>query len=244
MNRSIAALSIALLCLCVSPACSQQNSEEDQPNPNVLLSRGVQRLCEGEIEKALADLDRVVELSPASEPYLWQRGIAQYFAGKYQEGRKQFESHRGVNPNDVENATWHFLCVAATDGVAEARKVMLPAPNDFRVPQEEIYALFKGTGSLDDVDRAVEALPENSNQRRVARFYADLYIGLLAHAEGRSEDAKKYLTSAGSTSDRGVMEDVARLCRDRLIKREPDAEGADSEETSDNKLKSSNGGES
>ena len=196
----------------------------DESDVDLLLDRGVERLCAGEIEAALKDLDRVVELAPASEPYLWQRGIAQYFAGKFAEGRKQFEVHRTVNPNDVENATWHFLCVAATDGVQKAREGMLPAPNDFRVPQEEIYKLFKGTGTVEDVDRAVNALPEKSNARRVARFYADLYIGLLAHAEGRSADAKKYLVAAGSTKDQGVMADVARLCRDRLVKQKEDKE--------------------
>lgn len=203
----------------LSVARAQQSPGDAGKDPSFLLDRGVERLSAGNVDQALADFDRVVELSPASEPYLWQRGIAQYFAGKYVEGRKQFESHRAVNPNDVENATWHFLCVAAVDGVEAARRGMLPAPNDFRVPQEEIYALFKGTGTIEDVNRAVEELPENSSSRRVARFYADLYIGLLAHAEGRAEDAKRYLTSAGSTSDRGVMADVARLSRNHLIRR-------------------------
>ena len=206
------------ICFVTSSACAQQQ------NASQLLDAGVEDLCAGRIEESLVKLDKVVELSPASEPYLWQRGIAQYFAGKFQEGRKQFESHRKVNPNDVENATWHFLCVAATEGVETARKEMLPAPNDFRVPQEEIYNMFKGTGTVADVDAAVNALPEDSNARRNARFYADLYIGLLAHAEGKAEDAKRYLTAAGGTKDSGVMADVARVSRDRLLKKEDDKE--------------------
>ena len=102
------------ICFVTSGACAQQQ------NASQLLDAGVEDLCAGRIEASLVKLDKVVELSPASEPYLWQRGIAQYFAGKYPEGRKQFESHRKVNPNDVENATWHFLCVAATEGVETA----------------------------------------------------------------------------------------------------------------------------
>lgn len=239
MSRSLFFVGLILLCSIATSACAQkagssgENAEQldsGQLDADSLLNRGVERLCAGKVEPALKDLDEVVKLAPESEPYLWQRGIAQYFAGKYEEGRKQFELHRTVNPNDVENATWHFLCVAATDGVKTAREKMLPAPNDFRVPQEEIYNLFKGTGTVEDVDQAVNALPENSNSRRVARFYADLYIGLLAHAEGRKEDASKYLKAAGSTSDRGVMADVARVSRDRLLKPDTDKDAANKKE--------------
>mgnify|MGYP000446850332 CR=1 FL=1 len=38
-----------------------------------------------------------------------------------EEGRKLFELHRSVNPQDVENAAWHFLCAARVDGLEKAR---------------------------------------------------------------------------------------------------------------------------
>jgi lipoprotein NlpI len=195
----------------------QAEPDDGDENPSQLLETGVAQLRAGRIEQSLKKLDRLVEISPASEPYLWQRGIAQYFAGQFEAGRRQFESHRLVNPNDVENATWHFLCVAASENVESAREKMLPAPNDFRVPQKEIYQMFKGTGSVADVDAAVQALPEGSAARANARFYADLYIGLLAHAEGDKESAAKFLTAAAETKDRGVMADVARVSRKMLV---------------------------
>jgi hypothetical protein len=37
----------------------------------------------------------------------WQRGIALYYAGRYKDCRLQFESHRTVNPNDVETVREH-----------------------------------------------------------------------------------------------------------------------------------------
>ena len=126
------------------------------------LQMGVEDLRAGRVERALTHLDRVAQASPESEPYLWQRGIAQYFAGKYEAGQKQFESHRKVNPNDVENATWHFLCVAARKDVKAARAAMLPAPGDRRVPMEQLHALYKGEGSRQAVEQAVDQFPKDS----------------------------------------------------------------------------------
>jgi hypothetical protein len=39
----------------------------------------------GRIEQSLSGFDRVAQLSPADAPYLWQRGIAQYYAGKFRD---------------------------------------------------------------------------------------------------------------------------------------------------------------
>lgn len=195
-------------------------AQDSQPSVRELLRQGVEELREGRIEASLAALDAVAEADPVAMPHLWQRGIAQYFAGKYREGREQFEAHRRVNPHDVENATWHFLCIAATDGVDQARRAMLPAPGDGRVPMNELYALYKGTGDRAAVDAAVEAVPAGSAARGTARFYADLYIGLLSHAEGNAAEAEQHLTAAAAMPDRGVMADVARVARDRLVGKE------------------------
>lgn len=192
-------------------------AQEAQPSVRDLLRQGVDDLRAGRIESSVAALDAVAEADPAVMPHLWQRGIAQYFAGRYREGREQFEEHRRVNPHDVENATWHFLCVAATDGVDEARRAMLPAPGDRRVPMDELYALYKGTGNRAAVDAAVEAVRSGSAARRTAQFYADLYIGLLAHAEGKAAEAEQHLAAAAAVPDRNVMADVARIARDRLV---------------------------
>jgi len=197
---------------------SPQESSGDKDSASIQedFDRGVEALRKGKIQEALQRLDRVAEKSPASVPHLWQRGIAQYLAGEYKAGRLQFEQHRVVNPSDVENATWHFLCVAAEEGVDAARKAFLPAPQDSRVPQAEIYALYQGTGDREGIERAVAKLPEGSAARRTARFYADLYLGLYAHALGNKDEAKKYLDAAAAVTGMNVMGDVARVCRDTL----------------------------
>ena len=65
------------------------------------------------------------------KPYLCQRGISQYCLGDFAGGRQQFEIHRKVNPNDVENAAWHYLCVAKTDGQDVARQSLIPIKTEF-----------------------------------------------------------------------------------------------------------------
>ena len=84
----------------------------DAKMTNAWQHRGEEHFKLGHIDQALADFDKFIALAPNQAAYLWQRGIACYYAGRFEEGRKQFELHRTVNPNDVENAVWHFLCVA------------------------------------------------------------------------------------------------------------------------------------
>ena len=174
--------------------------------------RGQERFKVARIEEAIRDFDKAIELHPSLEPYHWQRGIAFYYAGRYQEGRQQFERHRLVNPNDVENAVWHFLCVAKLDGVGTARQVMIPIQDDRRVPMMEIDALFRGEGAVGKVIQATRAgspPPAELNQRL---FYADLYLGLYHEALGNRTKALEHIRRAAH--DYGThhyMADVARV---------------------------------
>ena len=76
------------------------------------LDRAVAEFEQGRFGASVAAFDELARLMPDRAPHLWQRGIALYYAGRYADCRRQFESHRTVNPDDVENAAWHFLCVA------------------------------------------------------------------------------------------------------------------------------------
>jgi len=99
--------------------------------------RGDEHLKAGRFDEAIADFDTAIALRPELEPHHWRRGIAHYYAGRYADGAAQFELHRTVNGNDVENAAWHFLCVARMDGVEAARARLLPVEPDARVPMME-----------------------------------------------------------------------------------------------------------
>src|SRR5579885_1676075 len=90
-------------------------------SPRAVMDRAIADFEAGRIAASAAGFDKVARLAPDYAPQLWQRGIALYYAGRYRDCRAQFESHRTVNPNDVENAAWHFLCVARAESPEKAR---------------------------------------------------------------------------------------------------------------------------
>lgn len=168
----------------------------------------------GRVEESVAGFDRVVELSPQMAPYLWQRGIALYYVGRYEDCRAQFELHRTVNPNDVENATWHFLCVARLESPEAARTALLPVGPDRREPMTRVYEMFRG-------DFPPEELLPTVSDSPLARFYAHLYLGLYYEALGRGAEARKNIAAAADDEYRvgGYMHDVARIHLARLPRR-------------------------
>ena len=158
-------------------------------SPRALLDRAVAEFSKGRITESVAAFDDLARVAPAEAPYLWQRGIALYYAGRYADCRKQFESHRTVNADDVENAAWHFLCVARAESPRAARSALLPVGPDSRVPMREIYELFKGTANADAVLKAAGTRPQ-------ARFYAHLYIGLYSESMGDATRAREQIELA------------------------------------------------
>src|SRR5437870_1494704 len=151
--------------------------------------RGTEHFKMAHIQQSLADFDRAIELDPAQAPYHWQRGIALYYAGRYDDGRKQFELHQTVNGNDVENAAWRYLCMARAGTVQSARAALLPIEHDARVPMMQIYALYRGRASVDEVLAA-------AGSGRASLFYAHLYIGLYYEAAGDTGKARQHIALA------------------------------------------------
>ena len=180
-------------------------------DPAVFLQRGVVRMKLAKFADSVSDFDRYAELRPGRGPYLWQRGIALFYASRFDDGRKQFESHRTVNPNDVENAAWHFACVAQVEGFANARRKLIPVEGDSRIPMREIQDLYAGKLDPDQVLAAADRAPTESGKTE-ARFYAHLYLGIFEEARGKLDVAGKHLAEAVQRADSfGLMGDVGRL---------------------------------
>lgn len=170
----------------------------------VWQGRGELNFKAGHFKESVADFDRVIELVPRQAPHHWQRGISLYYAKRFADGRKQFELHQTVNPNDVENAAWHFLCAVRGRGVTNARASMLPVGRDGRVPMAEIEELYRGTGS---VERILAASRSGD-----ALFYAHLYLGLYFDVFGDATKAREHIAkAAGEFSSGHYMGDVARV---------------------------------
>ena len=174
-------------------------------------SRGEDRFRLGQFAESVADFDRVIALNPEQAPFHWQRGISLYYAGEFERGAKQFEFHRTVNPEDVENAVWHFLCVARTAGVAKAREGLIPIHDDGRVPMMQVHAMFAGQLTPEQVLAAVNTGSPSPADLRQRNFYAHLYIGLFLEAQGKTADVNEHLKQAAEKfADDGYMGDVAR----------------------------------
>ncbi len=179
--------------------------------------RGREQFRLGNIEAAVEDLDRYVDLRPRVESSQWERGIAYYYAGLYKKGEQQFKLYQSYHDSDVENSVWRFLCMVPTSGIASARESMLEIRNDPRVPMMEIYDMYRGKLDPEDVFRAARQ-GDVSEQRLAGRlFYANLYVGLYYRAHGDKSAAGKFIALAADKKlqfHRGInrfMWDVARI---------------------------------
>ena len=211
----------AVTCGCCLPGClllamlapaAAAYAQAPAGRPQAIFDRAVADFERGRIAEAAAGFDNLVELVPGLSPQLWQRGIALYYAGRYRDCRLQFESHRTVNPNDVENAAWHFLCVARAESPEKARAALLPVGPDSRVPMSQIYQMFRGALAPDKVLAAAGTQAES-------QFYAHLYLGLYFEALGKQSLAREHIAAA--SADRyaavgGYMHGVARVHRNIL----------------------------
>ncbi len=179
--------------------------------------RGSEQFKLGRIAESIQDFDRYLALRPEEKPGHWKRGISYYYAGKYAEGAKQFEGYEKVDANDVENAVWRYLCIAKADGVQKARAGLLKVGRDRRVPMMEIYDLFAGKLTSDDVlaaARAGQPAPAELNQRL---FYAHLYLGLYHDVQSDASKAREHLIKAVQDHKIGhYMWDVARIHLERM----------------------------
>lgn len=170
-------------------------------------------LQQGRVAEAVAGFDAVVRMDASVTPQLWQRGIALYFAGRYLDCRQQFELHRTVNPDDVENAAWHFLCAAKAESPAGAKARLLPVGPDPRAPMREVYEMFAGR-------LAPERVIAAAGGSLSGEFYAHLYVGIYFDALGRREEALREIGIAAA--DRyaragGYMHDMA-VIHARMLK--------------------------
>jgi len=174
--------------------------------------RGWSKFRLGKFNESIGDFDRVIALVPEQEPQHWQRGIVDYYAKRFAEGRKQFELHQTVNPHDVENAVWHFLCVARLDGLEKARAALIPIEGDARVPMMQVHALFAGKAKPEDVLQAAEAGDAHSARHKDQLFYAHLYLGLYFEAAGDAQRAREHILKAATDYKADhFMGDVARV---------------------------------
>lgn len=186
-------------------------AEMEPDSARISLDLGAARFRNGDMAGSVAAFERVAELEAHSRAQLWQLGISQYYAGDFAGCAALFELHRTVNPQDVENSVWHFLCVAATRGFDAARTGLIPIDRDGRVPMMEVFALFAGSGSVQDVLDAAETAA-GSGGGTGPEFYAHLYLGLYYEAMRDAGSSRVHIAESVRLKQSGnYMWQVARV---------------------------------
>ena len=191
----------------------------DPKEAKVYHLRGCAEFKRGNIKASIADFDKYIELAPSAKVSHWQRGISYYYAGRWDDGIAQFEGYQTYDSNDVENAVWRFMCMARRDGIAKARKDILKIGDDKRVPMRQVYDLYAGKLTPEEVIAAAQAGDPAKERLNSQLFYAHLYVGIYYELEGSKKAALAHLQKAAEEHRIGhYMWDVARVHRDLLRK--------------------------
>ena len=157
--------------------------------------RGDLHMFLGKFAEAEADYKKMSELKPDLDASHWRLGIAMYLAGHPEDAAAQFDKYHSFDNVDRENGIWRYLSHRAAFGKEKAREQLLKYEKDDRPPFREVYQLFEGTMTADQVLQSISPdLPESSRQSRL--FYAQLYVGLNEAAEENPDAALKALGKA------------------------------------------------
>jgi lipoprotein NlpI len=159
-------------------------------SPTVYIQRGMVYFKRGEIAAAIDDFDTAEQLDASLTPYLWQRGLAYYYAGRFAEGVKQFTVDLTVNAQDVEETVWRYLCQAQLHGAQAARTDLYPVRQDSRAVMQTVYQLFAGECE------AATVLAQYDGSSRRNRMYSHLYVGLYYEAHREAGLARRHITHA------------------------------------------------
>ena len=206
------------------------------------VSRAMQKFERNDVEGATMDFDAIIEKSPGSKPYLWQRGIALYYVDEFREAEKQFREDVRVNPNDTEEAAWAFLSqmrkggeddASSSSSLKKAREEFVElAGRDSRKVMGSVLRLYK-TGD-EEAKKTLESLskkPADSTQSASDAFYASLYLGLYSEALGNAEEAKYWVKKANGTpyGQRASGDFMTSVAKVHLARRKWDVVDEDSD---------------
>ena len=180
---------------------TQQLKQKDKIDPanadavNLYSARGDTLMFLGEFEKAEADYQQMVKLQPELDTSHWRLGIAMFFANHPKQAAAQFDKYNSFDNVDRENGIWRYMSHYRAFGKDEARRQLLRYETDDRPPFKEVYRLFDGSLTAEEVLKAIpDDLPVASRESRL--FYSHLYIGLNQVVEGNTDEAKISLRTA------------------------------------------------
>jgi lipoprotein NlpI len=168
----------------------------------------------GKVNESLVCFDKANQLDDQLAPHNWQRGVALGCVGRFAEGADQFQIHHDVNPNDVENSAWYFLCVAKSKNLDAAKASVIGSAGDRREPMMSVLKMLQGTLKPDEVLVAAKANTKEGPGRKLALFYGFLYVGLYYDSIGESEKAAAALDQCIAHAEKDYMGRTAQMYRE------------------------------
>ncbi|MEY2725839.1 MAG: Lipoprotein NlpI precursor [Planctomycetota bacterium] len=167
---------------------------QSRASVDVYSHLGDAELFLGHAARAEEHYRQMVVLDPSLDASHWRLGIACYLADHPQAGAAQFEKYHSFDSVDRENGIWRYFCHYRASGKKAAREQLLRYEKDDRPPFREVYQLFQGTLSAEQVLKAADGGDEGNRASR--QFYSHLYVGLNASLEGDNATAVRSLQQA------------------------------------------------
>jgi len=168
----------------------------DPKDADLYSRRGDAYFFRGHFKEAVQDYEKMVELQPDVETSHWRKGIAYFYAERYKDAAHQFEIYHTFDDVDRENGIWRFFSQAKATDIETARKGLLKYKKDDREPFPDLYRMFAGEMTGDEVLARIDAARIDKGERRKRLFYAELYIGLDAFIANKLDAAEQHLREA------------------------------------------------
>ena len=173
-----------------------QKIEESQPNAIDQYSRrGDLQMFLGHYAAAVTDYQAMIRLNSRLDASHWRLGIALFFDGKPESAAAQFDKYHSFDDVDRENGIWRYLSHFKAYGAEKARAELLRYAKDDRPPFPEVYQLFEGKLTNEEVMAAIPGTPASEASQSL-RFYSNLYIGMNEVVNGRIDSGNRNLLEA------------------------------------------------
>ncbi|MCA9065880.1 MAG: hypothetical protein KDA96_22585, partial [Planctomycetaceae bacterium] len=157
--------------------------------------RGDARFFLRDYQGAVDDYKRMVELDESLDASHWRLGIALFMANQPDDAAAQFDRYHAFDNVDRENGIWRYLSHCRASGRERAARELLKYEKDDRPPFAEVYRLFDGSMSVQQVQ---DAIPKGlaPSDRLAREFYTDLYVGFYELVCDHPEAARNALQKA------------------------------------------------
>jgi len=160
---------------------------EDGPT---LHAKAIDLFHRKEFRASVEEFDRAIQAGGQTHTSdaCWERGLALYYAGDPTKAREQFDAYHRVDPLDIENGLWRYLCVAAGDGAEKAREALPAYERKTRPPFPALLDLYAGRGTIEAVLEQASA-GATGTRRDENLFYAHFYVA--KHLQAKKDPAAR-----------------------------------------------------